>query len=292
MDEIFKECYKISEEVFDSYIDFLYSPVYATNNTLHNKMVKKIKELVLLEYDIIHSLSLEDVDEILENLPAEDNDEYDPLVISRIKNKLSDYKQILLGNSCDLFELNIDIDNDTDFSIYDAILSMINIEIIKNIKKKIDLLVATNKDEERFINSLKQKLKLSKIQLLFSTNLSELLTLYNNTSIDETPSINIIYLKNIINKLNDESIKYAIENTMILCIKKTIDELCDDEYINLDPQGVFRHLIYITQLEILISYMDKNTLRIIYEHLINIDNDKKPGINNIKKLMKRKIFDN
>ena len=40
-----------------------------------------------------------------------------------------------------LYELNIDIDDDSDFSIYDAVLSMINIEIIKKIQKFSNLLL-------------------------------------------------------------------------------------------------------------------------------------------------------
>ena len=161
----FTICYNISKEIIDNYIKLLYNSNYKENSSSYTNMINNIKKLVLQEYVLIHSMTLKEIEQYLDKDCNET--EYNLDVIPRIKNRLVAQKEILLGKNISPTELNLNsIPINIDFSIYDVILSIINLDIIKRLKNKIYFLNSNNNNDKLFIKSLKQKLNTSKIEFL------------------------------------------------------------------------------------------------------------------------------
>lgn len=286
----FNNCYNIAKEILDKYVDFLYSPVYAMDDEMHNLMVDEIRKLILQEYILIHSMTLEEINGYLEWKYLED-DGYDLDVISRLNNKIMAHREIIQGKVITASEINFElVPGNIEFSIYDVLLSMIYIDVIKLLKNKIYSLNATCEKDENFINLLQQRLKISKIKLLFSSFPSEILTLYHNTGIDETPRIDIDMIKNKLKKLNTKEMNQAINNVIYITADDKIDEIINTEKVNNNADDVFDYLVTVTMMEVLISYMDKDTLELYYEYCSEMINDKnRISVENVKRLIKNKM---
>ena len=282
----FTICYNISKEIIDNYIKLLYNSNYKENSSSYTNMINNIKKLVLQEYILIHSMTLE---EIVQYLDKDCNKtEYNLDVIPRIKNRLVAQKEILLGKNISSTELNLNsIPINIDFSIYDVILSIINLDIIKRLKNKIYFLNSNNNNDKLFIKSLKQKLNTSKIEFLFNSSPVEILSLYHNINIDEIPNIDINNIKNKIKKSNNIEINKAIETTLLIIFDKSINKLNNIENLNNNPTDIFYYLTIITGLETILSYMDKNLLKICYNYCSKLDNNS--NLEHIKKLIKNKL---
>ena len=284
----FDICYNISKQIIDNYIDLLYSSIYKDNYNMYNDLVLKIRDLVFQEYMIISSFTLDEINMYLE-YDFNNDDSYDLNVIPRIINRLVAYKEIMYGKSISTLEFGLEVfSNKIDFSIYDSILSMINLDIIKSIKNKIYSLNYDCDGDRRFVNLLKKKLNYSKINFLFNSSMIEMLSLFYNTDIDKIPKIDELKIKDKISKFNDIEIRNSFTSTLLVAFDKNIKKLVSIDNINNNVDDVFNYLVLITTIEILISYMDKNLLKICYDYCSSIDNSNL-GVNNVKTLIKNKI---
>lgn len=286
----FDICYNISKEILDKYVEFLYSPIYAVSSVLHDSMVSEIRRLVLEEYVLLHSMTLDEINFYLKQEYSEE-DGYDLDVIPKLINKLVATRDVLLGKVITTSELGFEsFLGNMEFSIYDTLLSMINIDVIKILKNKICALEATCDGDIKFINLLQQRLKISKIQLLFNSSTSEILTLYHNTGIDETPSIDIKMIENKLERFNSKEMKNTIKYVLSVLMDKNINEIVNTEIVNNNSQDVFRYLVIVTMIEVLISYMDKDMLKNYYDYCCDMITDmNKASVENVKRLIKNKI---
>ena len=282
------ECYTISSGIISKYIELTCLPIYTISNDMKQDKINEIKILVEEEYKIIHSMSKIDIKLCLEKIDNNDN-KYDTAVLARIRNKLEDYNEVLNGNYVTINELGIkNIPKDRMFSSYEIVLSMFNIEIIKRMKDKIYTLNPSCNKDIIFINNLKKQLEASKITFLFNESASELISLYNNIDIEQIPNIDI---NKIINKISRNiNLNNVITSTAAVYTKKILSIISCMPKIKNNPNDVFDYLSLITRLEVLISYLDKNTLNMVYNYCKNITN-KENNINMIlvKKLIKEKI---
>ena len=283
--DFYDECLDISNKIINKYIELLLS--YG-NDDLDSRKIDSILELVLKEYDIIYNLNNKDLNKYIKLVNLSDNE-----VLYRIKNKLIDYKEVLNGIYITGFELGLNkINGYMRFSIYDTIISMINIDTIKSLYNKIYSLNSNCLSDDKFIERLKYRLDISKIQLLFNSNVSEILALYYNISVNDIPRIDRLSIKNKINQLNNKKYNSLIENTVIIFITKIMQELAKIKYIKNNDREVFKYLVYITQIEILIDYLDKNKLQELYNFCIKIRNNENSSIMNyVKRIVKKKIND-
>jgi hypothetical protein len=226
----------------------------------------------------------------IDNIYSDNESDYNESIV-RIKNKLTDRREILNGVCISAYELGLNkIDNNMKFSLYDAIVSMINIDTIKSLYNKIYYLKSYCDSDDKFIELLKTRLNVSKIELLFNTNVSEIVSLYYNTSIDDIPRIDDMKIRNKIKLLNNKKYDSLIENTVIIFIVRIIQELAKIRYVRNNDRDVFKYLVSITQIEVLINYLDKNKLQELYDFCIKMtNNDNKISMNNIKRLVKNKI---
>lgn len=286
----YDDCYKLSGQIIDKYIELLVSPIYAIDEDMHDEMVESILDMVIEEYELLRSMSKKEIDLYINKVYSNDKDNnYDSTI--RIRNKLVDCKEILNGIYITTLELGLsEIDNNMKFSIYDAIISMINIDIIKVLKNKIYSLESNCDNDDRFIDLLKQRLKVSKIELLFNTNVSEIVSLYYNTSIDDMPRIDINRIKDKIDKLNNPKLNGLIQNTVVIFITRNVRELSKIRVVNNNDKDIFKYLVTITQIEVLLTYLEKDRLEELYNFCCNMtNNDNRPSMENIKRLVKWKM---
>ena len=201
------------------------------------------------------------------------------------------YKEILNGIYITACELGLDkVDRNMKFSIYDAIISMINIDTIKYLYNKIYSLKSYCDSDDNFIELLKTRLNVSKIEFLFNTNVSEILALYYNTSIEDIPRIDEEKIRNKIKLLNNKKYNSLVEICVIIFITRIVQELSKIRTVKNNASDVFKYLVYITQIELLLEYLDKDKLQELYNFCIKMSNDENiASMNNIKRLVKNKL---
>lgn len=259
---------KISNQIINEYIDLLFNPIYEINEGMYSDKIKMIYDMVLEKYEIIRSMSMEELNFYINKLNVVNiDDNYESVI--RVKNKLVDYREILKGIGISSLELGFDkIDNDMEFSIYDALLSTFNIDVIKSLKKKIYSLNSDCSSDNEFIDALKQRLNTSKIELLFNTCLSEVISLNYNVNIDEMPRINIDKIYKKIESVGNNNLKHLVQDTVVLLLTNIMEKLHNIYIVKNNDKNVFKYLVLITQFEVLIDYIDKSKLEELL-HLCN-----------------------
>ena len=286
----FNELYDISSTIIEHYQDFTNSTIYQDSFTMYNSMLNLLRRLVMKEYDLVHSMTLDEIDICL-NIASLEENQRNIRVITRIKNKLLNGKDVLQQNSICSNELEIkSLPSDLKYSISDAILSMLDIEVIKSIKNKINTLKPTCKQDIYFTKKLKEELKVSKIDILYLISVAEIITLYHTDNIDKIPKIDINKIQNKILSFRNPNYNDLIRNTIALYVKEIIDALSNTTKLKNNPEQVFMYLLTLTRLEIAISYLDLNTLNIIYDYCNHITNsNNNPSMTKTKSLIKEKI---
>ena len=286
--DCYDEILEIGNKIINKYIELLVYPIDDVDLVMRSELIDDIFELVLEEYNLIRIINKDDIDKYIYMLGSKDaNNE----AVVRIKNKLTDYNEILNGVCINLNELGLnDIDCNMKFSLYDAIISMINIDTIKSLYNKIYSLKSYCDSDDNFIELLKIRLNVSKIELLFNTNVSEIIALYYDTSIKDIPRIDVNKIRSKIKMLNNKKYNSLIENCVIIFITRIIQELAKIRNVKNNDRDVFNYLGYVTQIEVLINYLDKDKLQELYDFCIKMTNDEnRISMNNIKRLVKNKI---
>lgn len=290
MDKLNK-CYNIGNLIINKYIDLLSFSIYFGGNKQNKNLINEIKSLVIEEYKLYSTMSLDEINKYLVLL-ADENLYDDKSTISRMNDKLGNLKEIINGRYFSSGDLNKKtLFGDMKFSIYDVMLSIINIESIKKIKRKIDSLRANNDNDESFVKQLRYRLELSKNELLFSLSTSEMLAIHADMDIDKIENLDVFKLNKLLSKyVDDKYIRDSFYNTAAVYMKNILDRVANLYVDNSNPDDVFYYLSLITRIEILVGYMNKMTLNIIYDYcdmLINEDN--KRNIEMVKRLIKAKI---
>lgn len=290
MDKLNK-CYNIGNLIINKYIDLLSFSIYFGGNKQNKNLINEIKSLVIEEYKLYSTMSLDEINKYLVLL-ADENLYDDKSTISRMNDKLGNLKEIINGRYFSSGDLNKKtLFGDMKFSIYDVMLSIINIESIKKIKRKIDSLRANNDNDESFVKQLRYRLELSKNELFFSLSTSEMLSLFADADIDKIENLDVFKLNKLLSKyVDDKYIRDSFYNTAAVYMKNILDRVANLYVDNSNPDDVFNYLSLITRIEILVGYMNKMTLNIIYDYCdMIINKDNKRNIEMVKRLIKAKI---
>lgn len=288
--EYLEKIYRISNQILNKYKSLLsMSNTVVASNDKYKELIDEIKELVRKEYYMVHSLSQIELELSLETIKELGLIYIDESWV-RVLSKILEYREIYKRNTIKSGNLGIEfIPKDLEFSIYDVMLSMVDIETIKKVKDKIYNLVVSCDSDRRFVYSLKEKLNNSKEKLLFKGVSSEVIALYYNTDIDQIPSIDISKIKETTKNINIDNI---LNKSVELYITKILDTLAGNTFYN-NPEDVFTYLTLITQIEVMINYMDKSTLDKIYRYGSQITNmNNSNNMDTAKKLIRRKMKNN
>jgi len=320
MDKL-KKLFDMSEKIILAYADLMFFNEDICDNDIQSDIIDNIRDLVIEEYNLMQKITMDEVNDYMEIINSyETNNEW---VLSRVKNKLIECKELLNNNFITSKELGItSIPEEIKFSIYDAIMSLITIDTIKYLTKKIYFSNPKCEKDKIFIDTLKNKLETFKVNFLFDNSLSELLALSNEINVNKMPVINVDNIKNKINRLDNNNFNMVIESIAFYYSKNAIDSLTeiikifdynprldivvvDDNlyyYNNVrlfidivkncrnNPKYIFSYLTLTTQLEVLSWYLSDDMVKSVEKYF----SDKVSNFNNgiivgyVKKLIRSK----
>lgn len=286
------DCYNISSKVFSKYNE-LYSVMmehYLEDNFIYEPYVSDILELVLEEYKVYSTLTLMDINMYLEAIDKSHCD--DDMVGFRFKHKLKSLRDTYTGVKVNAYVLKLDIiPKDMNFNLFGSLISLIDIEMMRRIKYKLDGLSTDNYDDLSFVNIMYKEYNEHLLYQTFDNNLTEIICLKNNMDINNIPVIDMKNLINFINeilKLENDNYFNPVDASLISFAKIAIDRLITDEFEN-NPRAIFSFLALITRLEVIVDYMDRDSLvdLLNYCNKVKVNNDF--GIDKIVNVIKRKI---
>lgn len=287
-----KDCFDISDKVVSRYNELYYIMLEhcLEDTSIYELYVSDILKLIFDEFEVYNTLSYDEINiflKVIDNSNLDDN-----MTFFRFENKLKTLKDMHLNIRINKNILNLDIIPDNlEFYIFESLISLIDIEMMKRLKFKLDDIYVNDYESLSFINSMFREFNEIMIYQCFDNSLSEIIYLKCNMDISKIPFINIknliTFIDNILKLENDVYFK-PIDSTMMSFSKIVIDRLVSEEFIN-NPRSIFNFMALITRLEILIEYIDKEGLYALIDYCneINISNDF--GIENIVNVIKKRI---
>ena len=287
-----KDCFDISDKVVSRYNELYYIMLEhcLKDTSIDELYVSDILKLIFDEFDVYNTLSYDEINiflKVIDNSNLDDN-----MTFFRFENKLKTLKDMHLNIRINKNILNLDIIPDNlEFYIFESLISLIDIEMMKRLKFKLDDIYVNDYESLSFINSMFREFNEIMFYQCFDNSLSEIIYLKCNMDISKIPFINIknliTFIDNILKLENDVYFK-PIDSTMMSFSKIVIDRLVSEEFIN-NPRSIFNFMALITRLEILIEYIDKEGLYALIDYCneINISNDF--GIENIVNVIKKRI---
>lgn len=325
-----KKIYEISAKITNK-IDQLY--YYVSSNIENEQeeyknTIEELKELVILENKIVSSMTMEEIDKCFSELKELIKNNYEDVENENLEtfedieicltlllddyghtNQPYDIDALLrcfdrLKNKCDILcgeglymkvnqtknELVNNKDNKKyEVSVWDVLTSSLNIDVIKSLKTKIYALVPYQTEDSEFIEELKFNLKYLQIQTLFGNFASELKAIHANNDIDKIKNTDIEKIKKT-NILDQGDIyEFILEEA-----KGKADELSGiEEQLSYTPDTVFEFLKTITSFEILVSKLDIESLKELYNYCKELSNQKNyPCMSGINNFVKTKIKNN
>lgn len=256
---------------------------YRVNDELLEEVISKLTKLSSIEETIINNISSQELDTYLNELIK--NSQSEPRIFGRLLNK----QEILIGNLVERKHLSqYPLPSNLSVSTYDFMLSKINIDVMKSLKRKLDDLIADCDSDIEFIEMLKEELELAKIDYLHRNLTSEILALNANNDLDEIPTLIMPPLKNKDDVDSSES--DLTERMLSLYISTTLSKIENTQIIENTPSKVFAYLLSITRLEVILDYMPENVREDFYnQYVTNQPNKTNPSIQYVKELIKQKL---
>lgn len=315
------ELYKLAEDITNVYdeIFFLTSKkIISPNSDEYNNLIERAKILVLKESSMVSNYKIEELNEILDdlrkilnkyfNVSLEDDIstvegteaflkklsnsldreeyKYDIDVLLRVFDRLKNQTFILCGDIVRVKLKSNNIELTTyDISLWDSIMSSLNIQTLRKVKDKIYGLVPSNRSDVKFIESLKYNLECSKFTYFYANFMAEIFALYAFNDIDKIKTPDIEKIKSLSIFDNDLYNEFLINEARIIA-----DDLASLEYLENNPECIFYFLRLVTSFEVLITNMNKNSLKEIAEYCINLTNENNlPCMEGINKFVKARI---
>jgi len=287
-----KNCYDITSKVITKYnelyiimTEFAYEFI-----DLYEYFIDDLKILILEEHNIYNKLTLNDINiclELLNNIDYEDS-----LIGSRFERKIKVLKDTYTSVKITDKDLKLNlISNTIEFNLFNSLISLIDIEMMKRLRTKIDSINPDNYNDIKFLKLLYKKYNKTLFMQSFENNLTEIICLSYKMNITKIPNININNLINIIaNNFNiDNDINFKPVNlTLSKLAEIAIDRLI---YIGFENTAdiIFDNMALITRLEIIIELMDKFNLEdlLIYCEMSTDKNNF--NINKIKNIIRKKL---
>lgn len=288
----FKNCYEISSVIVSKYNE-LYSIMCEyclEDSSIYESYVSDIWELILDEYNIYNNLTLNDIDVMLRTIEKNTWDE--DIVGLRIKSKLESSMKFYTKVRINKYILKLDIIPDCiEFNMFSSLISLIDIEMMRRVKLKLDKLIADNYNDLSFINSLYKEFNEIMIFQALNNNLTEVIYFNSNMDIDMIPNIDINNLVNFIGEILklDNDYYFSADNDFLVGLAKiTIDRLVSEKFDN-NSNTILNCLTLITRLEVMIDYLNKDYLNILLNYCNDVRNDNEFGINQIINVINKRM---
>lgn len=285
-------CYYITNEVISKY-RILHNMMvnYAfKDSSVYECYVDDVKKVVLREYNMYRELSFEEIDICLKFL--ENNCNNDSKINDRFQRKLEILKDIYCGNKITGMQVGLDYaPSEIEFNLFDSIISLIDIEMMKIVRSKLDNLKIDNNNDLMFVKLMYQRFNATLFAQVVDNNLTEIVGLFNDMDVSKFPMFDVDNMIKIINDKymlgGDNSID-EVNLTFLNLAKITIDRLSLCGFSN-NSQVVFDNLAFITRIEVLIRYMNINSLYNLLEYCLMYRDKNMYGIDKVIKLVKNKL---
>lgn len=252
---------KIYEELI--YLSF-------SNNEMtseYNDNILKLKELIEEETTIYDKLEYEDICEYFDKFSVNDVRNFDA-VKSRYYYKLKERKNLYEDNVVSLYP----------FSLNSAIVGKILLETLVSIEKlliSLDTVDENNVMDNNSIYNLYSFHKTHKYTLIASNDFLERLIIDFNFNLLSIPNISFDKIKDNF-ECSDTFYKYLNEVLLIMG-KEIIDNLISNNSNNTRINDIYANLFNISQLKVIISYLNKQSLYELINYCNNLKINKYPN---------------
>lgn len=293
----YDECYKISTNIIKYYELLTELEYLGENNTEYYQSInQKLRRLLIDEYNLINQLTQKETNECINKINENPNRIMDK-VHSRLRRRFKTHLIILKNQSIRGKEINISgIPTNMKFDIYDVLESMIRIETLKKIKEKITKLSPQCRKDIKFVKSLQTELNASKISVLSQFSTTEIIGVSFNMNLNKLPQIDMEIISNNFKKVFTKSSTIEgmdmLNHIIYYMAEKNIAYLSEITIIQNNPIDVYQYLYRITELEVLISYMNKTALTRFSDYCNSTKCINPASLENTKRLIKEKLQDN
>jgi len=260
--------------LYDKLREYSYNNI--TDTEEYYTCIEEIKKLIKLENNEYNKLDISLINNYLDNICQEGIDNpYD----ERYYLKLLNHKKRIVNK-----------ENNSEDSIVSMIIdSKIQIDVLKKINELIYTCNTFNYDEELFLNELISYHEASKYTYLTSNNYLELLSLYSDFNIEKIPTLSF-------EKIEEEYNLSFIEESQPIFIDSitfSIDNLFKLDDNNNNIEKVYTMLYNFSEIEVFLSYLTLNSLKIISDYYENNLKNCKGSIarTNIKRLINNRKKD-
>lgn len=288
IDNRYYKHFPVSCEILECY-DLLASLLILESNKSSEliELINRLKEIVKFEFDKYNTLTTDDIHRYkfeLNNTPLNWRDLED----LRIDFRLSCTFDRLMNNSIKLMDLFPMIDIDMDLSFSDIVNSKIIIDIYKLINKKISLLKFNDNKSIEYTNKLRDLNIQNALFKLSMHELSEILFFDSLFDIDKIKDINLDQVSSILSVFRGRNIDIidSMQNKICLDVLNILNNIVN---INFNADNViliYDNLFVVSQLEILLGYLNKSQLEVILAYCNRIKYNDKLIENNIKSLVR------
>lgn len=248
------------------------------------RQMNKVRDLLILENNILNSLSKEKVNKYLEQLDSFSN-KYDEKVITRARERLMVREYILKGITISGDKiLKSSFLNNYNFYSREIIPCIINIEVYKRLKNNIKAL--ENVLSFWFVRGLYSLYEKNKFYTMKDNALMEFILFNYNTVPEKVPKIEIDFDSVLNTYYNDDEDNEEYSDYIMGRIFEAIDVIRSIAPFNNDIEEVFELLYNFTLLETLITSLDIEELEEIKSYCKEIINNmNRPCIKLIKKMV-------
>ena len=288
--EKIEDLFKLSNLIVNSYLMFICDDIYTTDLRRRENMIKQIRTLVIKEYNLIRLLPFSEIERYYSGDYKLDED-YQSVVFDRVNSKMmnltDDYDSYIICGD----ELGIEnIPLRMHLSIFDAIMSMLQLEAYKKLYDRIYSLNITCSQDEKFVSRLKEKLKNYSFESFYLMSTSEVIALGYDSDINKMPSIKREVIEKKLKSLKKDGSTKDFDETVDTFMKTALTRLLSVEKLENNRDKVFNYLLNFIQLEVVIdSYLSKEQLHSLDNYLETVKKDSnKNSVGMVKELIKRK----
>ena len=288
--EKIEDLFRLSNSIVRLYLSFICDDIYTSDLRRRENIIKQIRALVIGEYNLLRLLPLSEIERYYSG-NYELDEEYSSIVFERVNSKMmnlsDDYDNYIICGD----ELGIDnIPLHIHLSLFDATMSMLQLEAYKRLYDRIYNLNITCSQDEKFVSRLKEKLKNYSFDSFYLMSTSEVIALGYDSDINKMPAIKREVIANKLKKIKKDGSTDDFDETIDTFMKTALTRLLSVERLENNPDKVFNYLLNYMQVEVVIdSYLTKEQLKDLDCYLDKIKKDSnKNSINMVKKLIKRR----
>ena len=284
----YDECFLASCEIIDCYdclLELMINRLYGydlDDGTIDN-LINYIDELNTNEMKLYEGLSAKDINNVslkLSNIPSH----FLGIKEVRVGMKLLVSTHKLNGLGIFNGDMLCCFERDKRISVIDYINSKIVVDTFLILDRKLSSLSVSSDSERGFVDKIKV-FNLGHMIFKFSSyEVSEKLALFYKFDISKIPSLDLIKF----DSFDDDLLNNEIYDTFI----RSLSWLCSNSLIENDAENVYDNLYFISNLEALLQYLNKEQCENLLVYCSQVKSKNKFVMDNVKRLIKSKVREN